>query len=76
MYSLEFVNSVRLELKLMLHNGMNGPSVNLKFEDLLKSSPQVKSVDTTILSIGTFPLNVVHNAFRARINALIPLLLM
>ena len=69
-YFLEFVNSVRLELKLMLQNGMNGPSVNLKFEDLLKSSPQMKCLDTTILSIGTFPLHVVHNAFRACINAL------
>ena len=67
---LEFTEKINLDLKLMLHIGMDGPSVNLKFEDLLKSSPHIKSLGTTILSIGTCPLHIVHNAFRAGVNAL------
>ena len=67
---LEFTEKINLDLKLMLHIGMDGPSVNLKFEDLLKSSPNIKSMDTTILSIGTYPRHIVHNAFRAGVNAL------
>ena len=67
---LEFTEKINLDLKLILHIGMDGPSVNLKFEDLLKSSPHIKSLGTTILSIGTCPLHIVHNAFRAGVNAL------
>ena len=66
---LEFTEKMNLGLKLMLHIGMDGPSVNLKFEDLLKSSPHIKSLGTTILSIGTCPLHIVHNALRAGVNA-------
>ena len=54
----------------MLHLGMDGPNVNLKFENLLNSSAQMKSLNTTILSIGTCPLHIVHNAFRAGVNSL------
>ena len=50
---LEFTEKMNLDLKLMLHIGMDGPSVNLKFEDIFKSSPHVKNLGTTILSIGT-----------------------
>ena len=60
---LEFASKVSLDFNLMLHIGMDGPSVNIKFKDLLKSSPQIKSLDTTILSIGTCPLHIVLNAF-------------
>ena len=60
---LEFTEKINLDLKLILHIGMDGPSVNLKFEDLLKSSPHIKSLGTTILSIGTCPLHIVHNTF-------------
>ena len=67
---LEFTEKIILDLKLILHIGMDGPSVNLKFEDLLKSSPHMKSLGTTILSIGTGPLHIVHNAFRAGVNPL------
>ena len=67
---LEFVNKVSLDMKVMIHIGMNGPRVNLKFEGFLKSSPQMKSLDTTILQFGLNPLHVVHNAFQAGVNAL------
>ena len=67
---LEFTGKINLDLKLMLHIGMGEPSVNLKFEDLLKSLPHIKSLGTTILSIRTWPLHIVHNAFRAVLNAL------
>ena len=50
---LEFTGKINLDLKLMLHIGMGEPSVNLKFEDLLKSLPHIKSLGTTILSIRT-----------------------
>ena len=73
---LEFTEKINLDLKQMLHIGMDGPNVNLKFEDLLKSSPHIKSLGTAILSIGTRPLHIVHNAFLAGVNVLtlIPLL--
>ena len=73
---LEFTEKINLNLKLMLHIGVDGRSVNLKFEDLLKSSPHIKSLGTAILSIGTRPLHIVHNAFLAGVNVLtlIPLL--
>ena len=67
---LEFTEKINLNLKLMLHIGVDGRSVNLKFEDLLKSSPHIKSLGITILSIGTYPLHIVHNAFRTGVNAL------
>ena len=67
---LEFVNKFSLELKLMPHIGTDESSVNLKFEDFLKSSQQIKTLDSTILSIGKYSLHFVHNAFRAGVNAL------
>ena len=51
---LEFTEKINLNLKLMLHIGMDGRSVNLKFEDLLRSSPHLKS-----LGILFFPLGLI-----------------
>lgn len=67
---LEFVDKVKLQLQLMLHLGMDGPNVNLKFEKLLNMSSEMKNLNTSILSIGTCPLHIVHNAFRAGVNKL------
>ena len=33
-HCLEFTEKINLDLKLMFHIGMDGPSINLKFEDL------------------------------------------
>ena len=58
---LEFTEKRNLDLKLMLHIGMGGPSVNLKLGDLLKSSPHI-SLGTTISSMGLafYTLFVTH----------------
>ena len=48
---LEFSEKRNLDLKLMLHIGMDGPSVNLgKFGNLLKSSSHI-SLGATILAM-------------------------
>ena len=67
---LELVEKVKLNIKFMLHISMDGPNVNVKFERLLKSSKKMKSLNTNIISIGTCPLHIVHNAFRAGVNVL------
>ena len=51
---LEFTEKINLDLKLILHIGMDGPSVNLKFEDLLKSSRHIK-----VWAQPFFPLGLV-----------------
>ena len=67
---LEFVDKVKLQLQLILHLGMDGPNVNLRFKQLLNTSLEVKNLNTSILLIGTCPLHIVHNAFRAGVNKL------
>lgn len=64
---LEFIKKTDLDLRLMLHTGMDGPNVNLKFEELLKSSEAFEQLNTSILSIGTCPLHITHNGFKAGI---------
>ena len=66
----EFINKANLDVSLMLHVGMGGPNVNLKFEDLIKSSEQFIAAGKVILSIGTCPLHIVHNSFRNGIKLL------
>ncbi|XP_065677645.1 uncharacterized protein LOC136092905 [Hydra vulgaris] len=66
---LELVEKVKLNIKFMLHIGIDGPNVNVKFERLLKSSEKMKNLNKNI-SIGTCPLHIVHNAFRAGVNVL------
>ena len=46
------------------------PNVNLKFEELLRSSETFKHLNTSILSIGTCPFHVTHNKFRSDITNL------
>ena len=71
-HCLQFTEKINLDLKLMFHIGMNGPSVNLKFEDLFSFEifTSWKVWARTVLSIGTCLLHIVHNAFRAGVNAL------
>ena len=61
----EFIKKANLDLKYILHIGMDGPSVNLKFEKLL-----IDQLNKLILQIGTCPLHIVHNSFRYGILAL------
>ena len=65
---LEFTE--KINLKLMLPIGMDGPSVNLKFEDLLKSSPHIKSGHNHSFHWDLSSLHIVRNAFRAGVHAL------
>ena len=67
---LEFIQKAELDLRFMMHIGMDGPNVNLKFEKLLQASATFEQLDTTILSIGTCPLHITHNGFRAGVSKL------
>ena len=67
---LEFVDKVKLKLQLILHLSVDGPNVNLRFEELLNTSLEMKNLNTSILLIGTCPLHIVHNVFRAGVNNL------
>ena len=51
---LEFIKKANLDLKYILHIGLDGPSVNLKFEKLL-----IEQLNKLILGIGTCPLHIV-----------------
>ena len=61
---LNFIEKSNLDLRFLLHTGMDGPNVNLKFEELLKSSDIFKKLNKCILDIGTCPLHITHNGFR------------
>ena len=50
---LEFVDKVKLQLQLMLHLFMDGTNVNLRFQELLNASSEMKNFNRSILSIGT-----------------------
>lgn len=62
----EFIKKVGLDIKYMLHLGMDGPNVNKKFQRLLLENIE----NTTFLDIGTCPLHIVHNAFRKGVSSL------
>ena len=53
----------------LLHLGMDGPRVNLAFQERLSKSLEDKS-DTTFLDIGTCPLHNVHNGFAKGLQVL------
>ena len=60
----------KLELKsdYLLHLGMDGPNVNLSFENKLESN--LESINTSFLRIGTCSLHPTHTAFRKGIKSL------
>ena len=53
-----------------LHLAMDGPNVNLRFEELLKTSLGMKNLNTSILSIAPCPFHIVCNELRAGVNKL------
>ena len=65
-----FIEKIGLDLKFMLHLGMDGPNDNLKFQTLLLQSNLLAEAKTTFLNIGTCPLHIVHNAFRKGVSSL------
>ena len=66
----KFIRKSNLDLHLMLYIGMNGPNVNLKFEELLRSSESFKHLNISVFSISTCPLHITHNRFRSDITKL------
>ena len=66
----EFIEKAELDISFLLHLGMDGPNVNLKFERSIKSSNVFSNIDKMILSVGTCPLHIVHNSFRNGIKVL------
>ena len=57
-----FVDKLELKSDYLLHLGMDGPNVNLSFENKLESN--LESINTSFLSIGTCSLHPTHTAFR------------
>ena len=67
---LKFMDKVKLQLQLILQLSIDGPNVNLRSEECLNASLEMKNINTSILLIGTCPLRIVHSAFRTRVNEL------
>ena len=65
-----FIEKIGLDIKFMLHLGMDGPNVNLKFQTLLLQSNLLAEAKTTFLNIGKCPLHIVHSAFRKGVSSL------
>lgn len=57
----EFQNKMEWNNNYLLHIGMDGPNVNLAFQNLLKTELDAKN--KTILNIGTCSLHPIHNGF-------------
>ena len=58
------------QISFLLHLGMDGPNVNLKFQTLLLQSNLSAEAKTTFLNIGTCLLHIAHNAFRKGVSSL------
>ena len=52
---LHFVEKVKMNHQFMLHLGMDGPNVNVKFENLLQSSEIMKNLNTNIIPLEHVP---------------------
>lgn len=58
----EFARSAHLNVKYLLHIGMDGPNVNLKFQKLLNAE-LMNMYGKKIIDIGTCSLHPVHTGF-------------
>ena len=58
------IQEMQLGPNLLLHIGMDGPTVNKKFHSIIEQKLSVQ-YKTVILNIGTCTLHQVHSAFRA-----------
>ena len=59
-----------MDINYLLHIGIEGPNVNLKFQKLLMNADVLTNINKLFLDIGTCPLHVVHNSFRKGVAAL------
>ena len=57
-----------IDSKVLLHFGMDGPNVNLSFED--KLTDQFSEVDTSFLKLGLCSIYPVHSTFQKGIKQL------
>ena len=57
-------------MNYLLHIGMDGPNVNLKFQKLLMNNDVLTNINKLFLDIDTCPLHVVQNSFRKWVAAL------
>ena len=64
----ECVKQLDIDSKFLLHFGMEGPNVNLPFED--KLTQKLSEVDTSFLNLGSCSLHPVHSAFQKGIKQL------
>ena len=64
----EFVKQLGLDSSYLLHFGMDGPNVNLSFEN--KLTQQLSEIDTSFLKLGSCSLHPVHSAFQKGIKKL------
>lgn len=64
----EMLKNLDLKPTLLLHLGMDGPNVNLKFEQEL-AKLFTEQYGSNFLTVGTCTLHKVHNAFRKGMNA-------
>ena len=64
----EFVKQLDIDSKFLLHFGMDGPNVNLSFED--KLTQKLSEVDISFLKLGSWSLHPVHSAFQKGIKQL------
>ena len=58
----EFMGTMNLDVNILLNIGMDGPSVNKKFERNLLQSLEVNE-GTRFICIGSCPLHIVNNSF-------------
>ena len=63
-----FVDKLELKSDYLLHLGMDGPNVNLSFENKLES--HLQSINTSFLRIGTSSVHPTHIPFRKGIKSL------
>ena len=64
----EFIRKLELSSDYLLHLGMDGPNVNLSFENKLSSN--LDQTNSSFLRIGTCSLHPTHTAFRKGIKKL------
>ena len=67
-----FMNSLHLSTSWLLNIGMDGPTVNTSFLNQLKS--EMKESHQSFIDIGTCPLHITSNNFKAILNVLKPIL--
>lgn len=64
----EFVKRMELDSSYLLHLGMDGPNVNMSFENKLAES--LREINTSFLRLGSCSLHPTHSAFRRGIKKL------